>query len=146
VSNKSFAEIREELAAKRGRPLNQDQRPPSPVEQKFDDDLIPDVGPDKSEEDLEIDSIIDSIGIVDAYRKFIGKKIDESTVNRTENIMVTCPLHDEDKPSCWMNAEKKVWHCGHDFVVVTSTTLLLSTSACRTTKMALTSTTPQKDR
>lgn len=111
---KSFAEMRRELAEKRGRQLDTEQRPlhavPSPAVDEAD---IPDVLGDRSEDDLLIDKIIDSIEILDAYRRWIGKPVNESTVNKREGVMVTCPWHDEDKPSAWVNQDKKLWTCGH---------------------------------
>jgi hypothetical protein len=113
---KSFAERRKELAERRGRQLSEQPKVQTLPKQQVDDDLIPDVLGDRSEEDLQIDQIIDSIGILDAYRRWIGKKVDESTTGKVEGVQITCPLHDEDKPSAWLNQDKKLWTCGHDFV------------------------------
>lgn len=112
---KSFAEMRRELAEQRGRQLPVPDPPrklhavPSPV----DDDLIPEVY-DESEEDLQMDNIIDSIDILDAYRRWIGKEVDEKTTGQTEGIKVSCPNpgHRDKDPSAWLNSDNRRWYCG----------------------------------
>lgn len=110
---KSFAEMRRELAERRGRPIEE------PAQRRLksvpvDEDLIPDVHSDRSEDDIEVDNIIDSIDILDAYRRWIGKEVDERTTSRTEGVMVSCPLpgHRDKNPSAWINTDKRSWFCG----------------------------------
>lgn len=110
---KSFSEMRKELAESRGRKL--DEPPtlrslPPPV----DEDLIPDVLGDRSEEDIEIDTIVESIDILDAYRRWIGKEVDEKTTSRKEGVMISCPLpdHRDSHPSAWINTDNRTWFCG----------------------------------
>lgn len=112
---KSFAEMRRELAAQRGRALPVPDAPrklrsvPPPV----DEDLIPDVY-EESEDDLQMDSIIDGIDILDAYRRWIGKEVDEKTTGQTEGIKVSCPQpgHRDAHPSAWINSDNRRWFCG----------------------------------
>lgn len=112
---KSFAEMREELARQRGRTVEV-EKPKQPLKSvpQIDDDLVPDVLGERSEEDYEIDSIIESIDILGAYRKWIGKEVDEKTLGSTEGLKVSCPIpgHRDAHPSAWLNTEKKTWFCG----------------------------------
>lgn len=112
---KSFAEMRRELAEKRGRTIPEDNGPSKvPDASKVDEDLVPDVLGERSEEDLDIDRIINSIDILDAYRRWIGKEVDERTTGQTEGVKVSCPKpgHRDRDPSAWINTEKKTWFCG----------------------------------
>lgn len=113
---KSFSEMRRELAAKRGRTIETEADKARPLASlpAVEDDLVPDVLGERSEEDLQIDSIIDSIDLLDAYRKWIGKEVNEDTVGQREGIKVSCPIpgHRDKKPSAWMNLDKKTWVCG----------------------------------
>jgi hypothetical protein len=108
--------MRRELAAQRGRTLPEDSKPDRILKSvpSVDEDLIPDVLGDRSEEDIEIDGIIASIDVLDAYRKWIGKEVDEKTTGGTESIKVSCPNpgHRDKDPSAWLNSEKRTWFCG----------------------------------
>lgn len=103
-------------------PLNFSERRKQLLEQKakedgtwvepFKEQDIPDVRSDH-DSDPEMDSIIASIGVVIAYRKWCNKsQFNEG--NRTESIKVSCPLpeHPDTDPSAWLNTEKNVWMCG----------------------------------
>jgi hypothetical protein len=108
--------MRRELAEKRGRPLPEDLSKPERALKsvpKVDDDLIPDVLGERTEEDLELDSIIESIQILDAYRKWIGKEVNEKEVQKREGLHVSCPNpgHRDKHPSAFINQDKKVWRC-----------------------------------
>ena len=88
-------------------------------ETAFDADLIPDVLSDKSEEDLEIDGVIASIDPIVAYRKWIGKEVNEKEVNN-EECHISCPFpnHRDKNPSAWILTRDKglkpkgTWFCG----------------------------------
>lgn len=112
---KSFAEMRRELAEKRGRTIETEapSAPPKPAPQ-VEDDLVPDVLGERSEDDIEVDSIIASIDVLDAYRRWIGKEVDERTTGSKEGLKVSCPIpgHRDKNPSAWLNTEKKTWFCG----------------------------------
>lgn len=107
--------MRAELAAQRGRqaPVPTASRKLHSVPPPVDEDLIPDVY-DESEDDLQMDGIIDSIDILDAYRKWIGKNVDEKTTSQTEGIKVSCPFpnHPDNDPSAWLNSDSRTWYCG----------------------------------
>lgn len=97
--------------------LKEDEKPKSEFtkpEQKFEEDLVPDVIPERSEVDIQIDNVIDNIDILDAYRRWIGKEVDEKTTSQTEGIKVSCPNpgHRDKHPSAWINRDKKTWFCG----------------------------------
>lgn len=87
--------------------------PPAP---QFAPELIPDTGSSspRTDEDLELDRILDGIGIVEAYTKWCGKMQPKQSTGRTESIMVSCPKpnHADKNPSAWLNTEKKTWFCG----------------------------------
>lgn len=114
-TKKTFAEMREELARRKGRTI-QPESPKGPATTaQFDEDLVPEnpyAGRDENE--LEIDGIIQSIDILDAYRKWIGKEVDERTTSQTEGIKVSCPIpgHRDSHPSAWLNTDNKRWFCG----------------------------------
>lgn len=112
---KSFAEMRADLAKQRGRTVESEISKPAlksvpPVEE----DLIPDVLGERTEDDIQVDSIIEAIDVLDAYRKWIGKEVDEKTTSLTEGIKVSCPIpgHRDSHPSAWLNSDNKRWFCG----------------------------------
>lgn len=66
-----------------------------PSHSEFDDDLVPDVDyGDRSAADVEIDNLIDNIGIIDAYTRWIGKSTPKPYGGQTDGIMVSCPMPD----------------------------------------------------
>lgn len=106
----SFSERRRLLAEQRGKPIEAH----SPPKVEFDEDLIPTFDYDKSEDDYALDSAIESIQILDAYRRWIGKEVDEKTTKQKEGVKVSCPepTHRDAHPSAWLNTENKTWFCG----------------------------------
>ncbi len=74
---------------------------------------VPDAGPERSEEDQQIDKIIDGIDIIAAYNKWCGKMRPDPGFRR-EGIMISCPKpdHRDQNPSAWINLDKQTWHCG----------------------------------
>lgn len=85
-------------------------------EPQFDEALIPkldDVHFERSDLDLEVDRIMDSISIIEAYRRWCGK-MEPVVGKRKESIMISCPVpgHADTNPSAWMNKEKGTWYCG----------------------------------
>lgn len=92
--------------------------PPSPVVEtpttdEFTDTI--DLGDDDSfsEERMELDRLIASVDILDAYDRWVGKKREEAR-GRREGIKVSCPTkgHRDSDPSAWVNLDKQLWHCG----------------------------------
>lgn len=80
----------------------------APPQRTFDDDLIPDPGPQvRPPEEYEIDTVLDRVDIVDAYRRWCGK-MEPDTKGKRESIMVSCPnpAHPDKNPSAWMNLDK----------------------------------------
>lgn len=87
--------------------------PTLPIEEEFAADLIPDVTPaPRSDEDNQIDQLLLSLGIVDAYRRWCGK-MEPKVGNKTESIMVSCPYpgHVDNEPSAWLNSDKDTGNC-----------------------------------
>lgn len=80
----------------------------------FDPALVPDVPYERSEADLEIDSVLNRIDIITAYNKWCGKSRPKVLPGQVESIMVRCPIpaHTDEDPSCWINTDKQVWNCG----------------------------------
>lgn len=110
----TFSERRRLLAQERGEKLPVDEKP-NPVQ--HDTDVIPDVLPVRSEEDIEMDRIIEGIGVLEAYQKWIfggGKTVDTHTLGRREGVKVSCPKpeHPDKNPSAWLNLDKNTWFCG----------------------------------
>ncbi len=92
---------------------------PKPVELNdnlsFDDDLIPDIGPQtftRTPEDQDIDGLLDGVDILEAYNRWCGKSKPDSGGKR-ESIMVSCPNpgHEDKHPSAWLNLDKGVYTC-----------------------------------
>jgi len=102
-----FAERRRRLLQERG------ELPPDPPD--FDTSAdVPDPGPERSEEDQQVDEAIDKIDILAAYSKWCGKMKPSPGVRRTEGIMISCPKpdHPDKRPSAWINTDKQTWFCG----------------------------------
>lgn len=77
-------------------------------------DHIPEAEYTRSDEDLQLDTVIAAIDIVTAYRKWINKSpIASTSARRTEGIKVSCPRpdHADRHPSAWLNTDKNVWFC-----------------------------------
>lgn len=74
---------------------------------EYDDDLIPDTGIDRSEDQIEMDRVLGDIDIIDAYNRWCGK-MSPNVGNRRESIMVSCPnpSHPDRNPSAWITLDK----------------------------------------
>lgn len=81
---------------------------------EFDADLVPDVQFERSPEDEEMDRVIDTIDIIQAYTRWCGKMSPEIKGAQRESIMISCPKpnHPDKKPSAWINLDKQTWYCG----------------------------------
>jgi hypothetical protein len=84
-----------------------------PSEPGHDADLIPEAPYERSEQDRELDRVIDGISIVDAYTRWCGKSEVKVRGGQTEGIKVSCPVpgHADRNPSAWLNTEKGTWFC-----------------------------------
>lgn len=115
-SDDDFERRLAELEA-RGKAGTGSQGGANPSQPAFEADLVPDPGPvstyQPTEEDLEIDTIVEGVGILDAYRRWCGKS-DPKPGKRTEGIKVSCPSPDhlDRDPSAWLNTDKDVGTCG----------------------------------
>lgn len=78
----------------------------------FDSDLIPE--DERSDRDQELDRFLNSLDILDAYRRWCGKSKIDLNSRRTEGIKISCPKpdHPDKNPSAWINTDKQVWFCG----------------------------------
>jgi hypothetical protein len=83
----------------------------APVEVLPEWDTLPDFeeydGPD------ELEQVVRSIGIVEAYMRWCGK-MTPNVGSKRESIMVSCPnpSHPDANPSAWLNTDKNVGNCG----------------------------------
>lgn len=82
----------------------------------FDPDLIPDPGESnyvRSQEDTDIDTLLDGVDIIEAYSRWCGK-MEPKIGSKRESVMVSCPTpgHADKHPSAWINLDKGTWFCG----------------------------------
>jgi hypothetical protein len=89
---------------------------PSPTFE-FHPDLIPtlddETPPEVIEERTELDTILGSVDILEAYRLWCGKMTPDPK-GRTEGIKISCPnpAHPDKDPSAWINTDKGTYFCG----------------------------------
>lgn len=87
---------------------------PAEVKANFDPDLVPDISSDeqRSDEDLAIDGVLDRLDILDAYDRWIGKKVKERGGGKN-HVMISCPhpQHPDNDPSASINLADQVWYC-----------------------------------
>lgn len=78
-----------------------------------DEDLLPQVEYERSEEDNELDAVLEGIDIIDAYRRWCGKMEPKVRGDQREGIMISCPVpgHIDSNPSAWINLDKQTWNC-----------------------------------
>lgn len=87
--------------------------PEAPTGEQFDADLVPDVLTERTPEDEEMDRVIESITIVDAYNRWCGKMAPNVSAKQREGVKISCPIpgHVDKNPSAWLNLDKNVWYC-----------------------------------
>lgn len=80
---------------------------------KHDTDLVPEDVYERTEADIELDRIVNSIPIIEAYNRWCGKSTPSPRPGQTESIKISCPVpgHLDAHPSAWVNTDKNVWHC-----------------------------------
>lgn len=81
-------------------------------------DLVPELNSSRSEEDQQMDKIMESIEILEAYHLWCGKMTPKISAGQRESIKISCPIpgHEDREPSAWINLDKGpggVWHCGY---------------------------------
>jgi hypothetical protein len=78
-----------------------------------DEDLLPQIEYERSEEDNELDAALEGIDIIDAYRRWCGKMEPKVRGDQREGIMISCPVpgHIDSNPSAWINLDKQTWNC-----------------------------------
>lgn len=114
LTDESFAERRKRLLAERGE-APAESAPKSPLEEpKWDQNLVPQVKGDISDEEKEIDRVIASVSIMDAYNRYCGKSRPNPSPGQREGIKISCPKpdHPDKDPSAWFNLDNNLWHCG----------------------------------
>lgn len=108
-----LTKFREAVEARRARQATEAAKSASPPVDA-DADLIPEDTYERSEQDKQLDRIIEGIDIVDAYNRWCGKSTPKVRAGQTEGIKVSCPTpgHPDKDPSAWLNTEKGTWFCG----------------------------------
>jgi hypothetical protein len=111
VNQPSLSKFQQRLAQRR----EEEARKAAQEKQaSFDADLVPEEAYERSETDQEMDQAIESIDIIDAYRRWCGKMEPKLKGDQREGIKISCPIpgHIDSNPSAWINLDKQVWHCG----------------------------------
>ncbi len=87
---------------------------PLPTPEQFAD-LVPeaDESYERSEDDIQIDRLIEGIKIDEAYDRWIRKPRPKERTGKREGVMISCPTpeHVDRNPSAWMNLDKGTWYC-----------------------------------
>ena len=113
MTDPSLVQFHEAIAKRRAAALAREALATA-REHSADDDLIPEVQWEKSEQDSEVDRIVEGIGIVDAYNRWCGKMRAIPRPGQTEGVKASCPIpgHRDSNPSAWLNTDKNTWFCG----------------------------------
>lgn len=105
-----FRAKRQQLLAERARESGESIETPQP---EWATSLqLPDLGSqDQSEDDKELDRIIDGIDCITAYNKWIHKS--HAVGGKKDGNMVSCPNpdHPDKNPSAWINTDNNTWFC-----------------------------------
>lgn len=113
MSEPDLSKFQAKLAERRAREQAQ-QTEAAVTNTDHDEDLVPAEEYTQTEADKEMDRIIESIDVIDAYVKWCGKMIPVVKGGQRESIMISCPIpgHPDKKPSAWINLDKQTWFCG----------------------------------
>lgn len=114
VLHTRLAERRAAKAALEAKKAAENNTPPSYASYDVDD-FIDNLGDrEVTDEDRQLDMAIDSIDILDAYRRWCGKMTPRVYPGQTESIKVSCPnpRHPDKDPSAWVNTDKGTGYCG----------------------------------
>lgn len=109
-----LSKFREAVEARRRKQAEEAAAKTSHPSAPVDADLIPEDTFERSEEDKQLDKVIDNIDVLDAYTRWCGKSTPKVGTGQTESIKVSCPIpgHADKDPSAWLNTEKGTWYCG----------------------------------
>jgi len=108
-----LTKFRKKLAERRAA-QEAEQAKQAAAQESHDEDLVPADEYERSESDIEMDRIVDSIDIIDAYNRWCGKMRPVVKGGQTEGIKISCPVpgHADKNPSAWINTDKQTWYCG----------------------------------
>jgi hypothetical protein len=112
----SFTERLEQIRAAKGKPTKAEK---PEIRHTHAQEDIPDVLPERSTEEDDIDKIISDLDPIEAYRRWIGKEVAEREVGKQE-VHISCPFpnHRDEHPSAWILTKPKpgkpvgTWYCG----------------------------------
>lgn len=114
----ALAKREAEKAAREAAEAAAEQESGAVLEDSPDTDLVPDSKKELSEEDREMDQVIDTIkksGIVNLYNRWNTKGYNcVPRPGQRESIKIRCPWpdHSDEHASAWINSDKDVFHCG----------------------------------
>lgn len=80
---------------------------------QFDDDLVPESATQLSDEQMDLDRVVNNIDILDGYARWCGKSKPVVRAGQRESILISCPkpTHPDKNPSAWVNLDKQTWFC-----------------------------------
>lgn len=114
VLHTRLAERRAAKAAREAAKQQENNTPPSYADYDVND-FIDNLGDrETTDDDRRLDMAIDSIDILDAYKRWCGKMTPRVYPGQTESIKVSCPnpRHPDRDPSAWVNTAKGTGYCG----------------------------------
>lgn len=111
MSDPNLTKFQQKLAERRAKDEAEARANAKP---EHEADLVPDEEYTLSDADKEMDRVIESIDILDAYGRWCGKMVPVVKGNQRESIMISCPTptHKDSDPSAWINLDKQTWFCG----------------------------------
>lgn len=86
-----------------------------PVDEVWDEDLIPDPGSGQSQPHTHRENVREhlnrTLGILAGYQQWCGKSVPKG--RGSEGIKVSCPVpgHEDRNPSAWLNTDKDLGNC-----------------------------------
>jgi hypothetical protein len=112
----SSSAFQRKLAEKRAREAAEKAKnSPQPSGWEAYADLIPTVDDvhERSADQKALDTAVEGIDIIAAYRRWCGK-MEPVVGKKRESIMISCPKpnHKDSNPSAWINLDKQTWFCG----------------------------------
>lgn len=111
VTEPDLSKFQQRLAERKAREATE-QKAQTP--EAFDADLIPESAYERSEQDLDMDQVIEKIDVIGAYNRWCGKMTPVVKGGQREGIKISCPIpgHIDSDPSAWINLDNQTWFCG----------------------------------
>lgn len=92
----------------------QQQQTPAPSVSPAQENYYAHLAPEPDYEPDPFDALLNSVNILDAYKRWCGKMTPQARKGQTESIMISCPKpsHRDSNPSAWVNTKLNTWYCG----------------------------------